>query len=349
MLSKRISLAVLGVLVVFMSAGIGGAAPLAWTYGLIPYDEELVGVRYRSFANTGGKEIYLGVPDLGLPANRVETDLTWAEWNKVTFTFDRANNQLTTEVDPGADGIDIVTLVYLGVSDQIVALGKQFTLDDLNIMQITLANDDENTTVNFNDVFLFNGAFPNGVSLGSFGGNGLFDWMVQDFDFSQGFKITGTLHLIGSFSNSEELSKLEIKVGHLSPNGPPDCSKVYPSVKKLWPPNHKLAKVNVLGVTDPNDDPMTMRIDSIFQDEPVDSIGDGNTAPDGKGVDSSAAWVRAERQGNGNGRVYHIAFTADDGKGGVCSGEVLVGVPKSMGKKHRTPIDDGALYDSTVP
>lgn len=78
----------------------------------------------------------------------------------------------------------------------------------------------------------------------------------------------------------------------------------------------------------------------------MDTPGSGRTGPDGEGgVGTATAHVRAERDGRGNGRVYHIAFTADDGDGGTCSGEVLIGVPKSV---WRTPVDDGALYDSTV-
>jgi hypothetical protein len=61
--------------------------------------------------------------------------------------------------------------------------------------------------------------------------------------------------------------------------------------------------------------------------------------------------VRAERVGSpevpGNGRVYHIGFTANDGMGGTCSGEVMVGVPHDQGA-GAFPIDDGALYDSTM-
>ena len=49
----------------------------------------------------------------------------------------------------------------------------------------------------------------------------------------------------------------------------------------------------------------------------------------------------------GNGRVYRISFTADDGNGGSCTGEVLVSVPKSQGKKGAA-VDDGPLFDSTV-
>jgi hypothetical protein len=134
----------------------------------------------------------------------------------------------------------------------------------------------------------------------------------------------------------------------LTDNEPPDCSQAYPSAEILWPPNHRFAEIEVLGVTDPDGDDVTITIDSIFQDEPVDAKGSGRTAPDGRGVGSSIAEVRAERVGSGNGRVYHIGFTADDGFGGTCSAEVLVGVPKSQGKKWRTPVDDGPLYDSTI-
>ena len=61
-----------------------------------------------------------------------------------------------------------------------------------------------------------------------------------------------------------------------------------------------------------------------------------------------AASVRAERSGSGNGRVYHISFTAEDTHGGTCTGTVTVGVPHSQ-KKGLTAIDDGPLYTSTSP
>ncbi len=129
-------------------------------------------------------------------------------------------------------------------------------------------------------------------------------------------------------------------------NSPPDCSVAMPSVSKIWPPNHKFVPVEVAGVSDPDGNSISITINSIFQDEPVNGNGDGNTSPDGQGVGTATAQVQAERDGGGNGRVYHISFTADDGNGGSCSGEVLVGVPHD---KKDTPIDDGPLYDSTVP
>jgi hypothetical protein len=132
-------------------------------------------------------------------------------------------------------------------------------------------------------------------------------------------------------------------------NQPPDCSGAYPSVATLWPPNNKFVPVQVLGVTDPDGDPVTITIDAIRQDEPVNTFGDGSFTPDGKGVGTTTAQLRAERSGTakvpGNGRVYHVFFTADDGRGGTCSGEVRVSVPHDMSKPA---IDGGALYDSTA-
>ncbi len=89
---------------------------------------------------------------------------------------------------------------------------------------------------------------------------------------------------------------------------------------------------------------LTISIDSIFQDEPV---GKGVHSPDGRGIGTSIAEVRAERDSKGDGRVYHIYFTATDPYGGACSGEVLVGVPHDQGGLIE-PIDGGPLYDSTI-
>jgi PKD repeat protein len=131
-------------------------------------------------------------------------------------------------------------------------------------------------------------------------------------------------------------------------NEPPDCSQAAASINRIWPPNHKFVSVRILGVTDPDGHPVSITIDSIFQDEPVDGPGSGSSSPDGKGVGTDTAMVRAERSGSkkvsGNGRVYHIRFTADDGQGGSCSGLVKVGVPHD---KKAVVVDDGANFDST--
>lgn len=127
-------------------------------------------------------------------------------------------------------------------------------------------------------------------------------------------------------------------------NAPPICP-VISSQFSIWPPNGKFASVPVAvlaSATDPDGDPVTLSIRSITQDEPVGSGG-----PDATGIGSAAAQVRAERQGNGNGRVYSIQYTATDSKGASCSGAVFAAVPHD--RSGTAAVDDGQRFDSTAP
>jgi len=132
-------------------------------------------------------------------------------------------------------------------------------------------------------------------------------------------------------------------------NDPPDCAIARASDEELWPPNHKYHAISIVNLADPDANDVEVIITSIFQDEPVNGLGDGDTSPDAMirtdvpMVDS--ALVRVERAGIFDGRVYHISFTAFDGFEG-CSGEVLVTVPHS--RKGTPAQDGGALYDSTL-
>jgi hypothetical protein len=121
---------------------------------------------------------------------------------------------------------------------------------------------------------------------------------------------------------------------------------------EIWPPNHKkfyAAPIN--NVSDPEGGTVSILITGIWQDEPIDSTGDGKFSPDGQGVGTNKAWVRAERNGHGNkatgnGRVYEILFKATDNKGASCTGSVIYSVPHDQGNGG-TAIDSGVRYDST--
>jgi hypothetical protein len=137
------------------------------------------------------------------------------------------------------------------------------------------------------------------------------------------------------------------KISDSPTNQLPVCSAAQANPAALWTPNHQFVPIVVMGVTDPDGDSLTITVTGVTQDEPVNGNGDGNTSPDAV-IQAGAASVRAERSGNGNGRVYQISFTADDGNRGSCTGAVTVGVPHSQ-KKGLTAIDDGQIYDSTIP
>ena len=134
-----------------------------------------------------------------------------------------------------------------------------------------------------------------------------------------------------------------ITVDHNPVNHNPVCTGLEAG-PDLWPPNHKYRRVRVRGATDPDGNPLTYVVNHVTQDEPLNAAADGNTNLDAKpGRASNRVWLRAERQGTRNGRVYGIWTTVTDGLGGSCTGTAFVGVPHDQGA-HHTPIDSGQLF-----
>ncbi|MFC1941095.1 hypothetical protein ACFLWL_01610, partial [Chloroflexota bacterium] len=134
-------------------------------------------------------------------------------------------------------------------------------------------------------------------------------------------------------------------------NGIPDVSQTYASIDCIWPPNNKMVDISIMGVTDPDNDPITVTIIGITSDEPTasgKSSGGKKHAPDAGGIGTDLASIRAEREGKGDGRVYVISFTADDGAGGVAEGSVKIGVPHDKSNKDCQAIDSGQYYDATL-
>lgn len=132
-------------------------------------------------------------------------------------------------------------------------------------------------------------------------------------------------------------------------NSPPDCSTVTATGPDMWPPNHKLRSFTLGGATDPDGDAVTLTVTGVTQDEPVDAVGngDGNTSPDATATGASVD-LRGERAGGGDGRVYVVSFSGDDGNGATCSGTVAVSVPHDQGAGS-TAVDSGQLYNSLIP
>ena len=121
---------------------------------------------------------------------------------------------------------------------------------------------------------------------------------------------------------------------------PPQCNVAKAEPDVLWPPNHKLHRVNIAGV--PN---ATIEVTGITQDEPTNGLGDGDTGPDGV-IGTDSVDLRAERSGLEDGRVYVIGFTATNEYDQACIGSVSVGVPHD--KRGESAVDSGQSYDSTI-
>jgi chitinase len=124
-------------------------------------------------------------------------------------------------------------------------------------------------------------------------------------------------------------------------NDPPLVSAAQPTIPCIWPPNHTLVQVGIIGVSDPEEN-ANITITSVTQDEPTNGLGDGDTPVDAIINADGTVLLRAERWGSGDGRVYHIHFTASDLEGSV-EGVVTVCVPRD---RKSIAIDGGGLYDS---
>lgn len=151
------------------------------------------------------------------------------------------------------------------------------------------------------------------------------------------------LVFIGVDIHLEEGQTVKCTFTNIRVNTPPSCENAYLSVDVLWPPNHQLVPFEILGVTDPDGDTVSTYVFVVLQDEPVNGLFDGDKSPDAVGQA-----LRAERDGEGNGRVYKVRFAAHDDYGGACAGERYVTVPLSRGA-NGAAVDDGTIYDSTAP
>lgn len=112
----------------------------------------------------------------------------------------------------------------------------------------------------------------------------------------------------------------------------PTISGVSASPNTLWPPNHKWWTIAVAYTLSDNCGPVTASL-SVTSDEPVNGLGDGNTAPDWEVVDANTVRLRAERSGTGDGRVYTITIRAVDGAGNVTLATVSVTVAHDQRNK----------------
>jgi hypothetical protein len=142
--------------------------------------------------------------------------------------------------------------------------------------------------------------------------------------------------------NGDGIPVQDMGAFELPANANPECAAAVAGARILWPPNHQMIPITITGVSDPDGDAVTIEATGVTQDEPVSDHGSGDTSPDALIVEGQAQ-VRAERLGEGDGRVYRLSFRATDGRGGQCESAVTVCVPHDPG---HSCVDEGQSYDS---
>ena len=167
-------------------------------------------------------------------------------------------------------------------------------------------------------------------------------WYYEGLLFGESVEIEAELglgeHVFGLIVNDGvyDSEPNEVRVAVVDHTGP--AVVVRPMVE-IWPPNHKyheLSLSDLVGSVDDNCDGLmdvdsVGRIISIHSDEPEDGGGDGNTTEDAVILGNSRFKVRAERLGNGDGRVYGVTFEVGDEAGNITQETGYVGVPHDSG------------------
>jgi hypothetical protein len=205
------------------------------------------GIRLRAMGSlTNTADEYLGVADLSPAANRIEANFTAPRFatnmnsgstsgdcignfeigtlatpapNQVTLTWDRAAGVLTSRlVDQSLD----CTLVFRNFTQEL-ATAEGWTLararsalGDVNALRVMIDGREAGSGIVLRDATV-DGAVP----LGPFSPGSGFrqDWLGSGYDYDEpnGFKVSGSLDLGGSFATCEDTCALEIKFGHIPP------------------------------------------------------------------------------------------------------------------------------------
>ena len=112
----------------------------------------------------------------------------------------------------------------------------------------------------------------------------------------------------------------------------PVISDVAASPNILWPPNHRMVSVNILALVTDSCGAARWRIVGVRSNEPVNGRGGGKSSADWRITGDHTVLLRAERSGDGNGRIYYVTVQARDASGNVSQPRtVTVTVPKSPG------------------
>ena len=154
---------------------------------------------------------------------------------------------------------------------------------------------------------------------------GAFAWTPTESQVGPAF----TFDVIASDGAANTTQTLTISVVDTTA---PTLSDLTLSTTSIWPPNHQMVDVSVAyTVTDFSTTSCAL---TVASNEPIDGLGDGDTAPDWEIVDTHHVRVRAERGNKGNGRVYTINADCRDGFGNSSHKSATVSVPKNQGGRN---------------
>jgi hypothetical protein len=115
------------------------------------------------------------------------------------------------------------------------------------------------------------------------------------------------------------------------------CDEIAPTLSvslspnTLWPPNHKYVTVTAtVNANDNFDQNPTITLLGVTSNEPDSGLGNGDKPNDIVIIDTYHVDLRAERAGNGNGRIYTFTYQVTDACGNSTTATATVTVPHNQ-------------------
>ena len=144
------------------------------------------------------------------------------------------------------------------------------------------------------------------------------------------YTLTRTYKVTDASGNSVSRSQIIT----VNDNVPPQINDLTASKQILAPPNHKMQEITVNYSVLDNCNSSPSYTFNVSSNEPVNGTGDGDTDPDWEMIDDHKIRLRAERAANGDGRIYTITITANDGCNATVTSTAQVVVAHNITGPH---------------
>ena len=136
---------------------------------------------------------------------------------------------------------------------------------------------------------------------------------------------TAAYFAVDNAGNQEAAKTLTVRIDKT----PPSLAGLPASGCSLWPPDHRLVQVGSISAADGGSGVGGFTLDAT-SNEPESGTGDGDIGPDVI-VTGGVVELRAERAGNGFGRMYTMTVRATDQAGNVATRTATCAVPRDQG------------------
>jgi VCBS repeat-containing protein len=247
------------------------------------------------------------------------------------------SDSFTYSISDGNGGSDTATVnvTVLNVNDPPVAVGESYTINQDTVLSVSapgVLGNDSDIDGDALTAVLVSGPAHGTLSLAA---NGSFSYApAAHYAGSDSF----TYHAFDGLANSNTVT---VSITILDTEPPAINASLGTSV--LWPPDHDLVNVGFVFTATDNSPGAISTTLAVFSNEDDVTRAGGDQSPDAKSIASGTLRLRAERDANGNGRVYLIRMSATDASANTSRTCIAAVVPKSQSAEDAAGVNAMAL------